>query len=111
MAAEEKFQSFLKQYGRALMGLLVLVLVVHDIFGTHGFLAMRRTQTEIKKVEADLDRLNKENTQLSAQVKDLKTDPKAIERLAREMGLAKTGEIIIMIPQSQQIQQSSSLKQ
>jgi cell division protein FtsB len=111
MAAEEKFQSFLKQYGRALMGLLVLVLVVHDIFGTHGFLAMRRTQTEIKKVEADLDRLNKENTQLSEQVKDLKTDPKAIERLAREMGLAKTGEIIIMIPQSQQIQQSSSLKQ
>ena len=93
------------------MGLLVLVLVVHDIFGTHGFLAMRRTQTEIKKVEADLDRLNKENTQLSEQVKDLKTDPKAIERLAREMGLAKTGEIIIMIPQSQQIQQSSSLKQ
>ena len=111
MAAEEKFQSFLRQYGRALMGLLVLVLVVHDVFGTHGFLAMRRTQTEIKKVEADLDRLNKENTQLSEQVKDLKTDPKAIERLAREMGLAKAGEIIIMIPQSQQVQQSSSLKQ
>jgi len=101
----------MKHYGRGLMGLLVLLLVVHDIFGTHGFLAMRRTQSEIKKVEANLDRLNKENAELADQVKDLKTDPKAIERLAREMGLAKTGEIIIMIPQSQQIQQSSSLKQ
>jgi cell division protein FtsB len=111
MAAEEKFQTFMKHYGRGLMGLLVLLLVVHDIFGTHGFLAMRRTQSEIKKVEANLDRLNKENAELADQVKDLKTDPKAIERLAREMGLAKTGEIIIMIPQSQQIQQSSSLKQ
>jgi cell division protein FtsB len=111
MAAEEKFQSLMKQYGRGLMGLIVLVLVVHDIFGAHGFLAMRRTQSETKKVEADLDRLNKENAELADQVKDLKTDPKAIEKLAREMGLAKSGEIIIMIPQSQQIQQTSSSKQ
>lgn len=111
MSAEEKFQSLLKQYGRGLMGLLVLVLVVHDIFGTHGFLAMRRTQNEIKKVQADLDRLNKENEELVQQVKDLKTDPHTIEGLAREMGLAKSGEIIIKIPQSQMAPQSSSQKQ
>jgi cell division protein FtsL len=110
MSAEEKFQSLLKQYGRGLMGLLVLVLVVHDIFGTHGFLAMRRTQSEIKKVQADLDRLNKENADLAQQVKDLKTDPQTIERMAREMGLAKSGEIIIKIPQSQIDQQNSRQK-
>ena len=110
MSAEEKFQSLMKQYGRGLMGLLVLVLVVHDIFGTHGFLAMRRTQSEIKKVQADLDRLNKENADLAQQVKDLKTDPQTIERMAREMGLAKSGEIIIKIPQSQIDLQNSRQK-
>jgi cell division protein FtsL len=110
MSAEEKFQSLMKQYGRGLMGLLVLVLVVHDIFGTHGFLAMRRTQSEIKKVQADLDRLNKENADLAQQVKDLKTDPQTIEKMAREMGLAKSGEIIIKIPQSQIDLQNSRQK-
>ena len=111
MEANEKIQSVLRQYGRALLGLLVLVLVVHDIFGTHGYLAMRHTQSEIKKVQADLDQLNKENVQLEQDVKELKTDPHKIEKIARdELGLAKPGEVIIKIPQSQQLPQDSTEK-
>ena len=93
--ANEKIQPFLRHYGPALLGLLMLVLVVHDIFGTHGFLAMRRTQQEIKKVNAGLDQLNKENLQLEQEVRELKTDPHKIEKIARdELGLAKPGEVI-----------------
>ena len=104
MLSNEKIQSVLNHYGRALIGLLVLVLVVHDIFGTHGYLAMRRTQQEIKKVTADLDQLNKENAQLEQEVKELKTDPHKIEKIARdELGLARPGEVIIKIPRSQQL--------
>src|SRR3979490_3616183 len=94
--AEEKPPAFLRHYGPALLGLLVLVLVVHDIFGTHGYLAMRRTQQEIKKVNADLDQLNKENLQLEQEVRELKTDPHKIEKIARdERGLAKPAEGVI----------------
>jgi len=32
--ANEKIQPFLRHYGPALLGLLMLVLVVHDIFGS-----------------------------------------------------------------------------
>jgi cell division protein FtsB len=111
MAAKDKFGSVLKQYGRALLGLLVLFLVVHDIFGTHGYLAMRRTQSEIKKVQAGLDQLNKENLELEQEVKELKTDPHKIEKIARdELGLARPGEVIIKIPQSLQIPQDPTLK-
>ena len=111
MDAREKFDSLLKQYGPALLGLLVLVLVVHDIFGTHGFLAMRKTQSEIKKVEADLDQLNKENMLLEQEVRELKTDPHKIEKIARdELGLARPGEVIIKIPQSQQLPQNPTVK-
>jgi cell division protein FtsB len=96
---EGKILTLLRQHGRGLLGLLVLVLIVHDIFGPHGFLAMRRTQNEISKVKADLDRLNRENVQLEQEVKDLKTDPRLIEKIARDdLGLAKPGEIIIKIP-------------
>jgi len=111
MDAKEKFEALLRHYGPALLGLLVVVLVVHDIFGTHGYLAMRRTQQEIKKVNADVDQLNKENLQLEQEVKELKTDPHKIEKIARdELGLAKPGEVIIKIPRSQQLPQDSTAK-
>jgi cell division protein FtsB len=109
--AHEKIQPFLRQYGPVLLGLLVLVLVVHDIFGAHGYLVMRRTQQEIKKVNADLDQLNKENLELEQEVRELKTDPHKIEKIARdELGLARPGEVIIKIPRSQQLPQDSSVK-
>jgi cell division protein FtsL len=109
--AAEIFPPFLRQHGRALLALLVLVLLVHDIFGTHGFLAMRRKQLEIKKVTTDLDQLNKENFQLEQEVRELKTDPRKIEKIARdELGLAKPGEVIIKIPRAQQLPQDSSVK-
>ena len=107
--ANEKAQPLLRQYGRALLGLLVIVLVVHDIFGAHGYLAMRRTQEEIKKVNAGLNQLNKENLLLEQEVLELKTDPHKIEKIARdELGLAKPGEVIIKIPQSQQLPHEST---
>ena len=102
--AGEGIAAFLRQYGVTLLGFLLLALVVHDIFGPHGYLAMRRTQQEIKKVKADIEQLNKENVQLEDEVKDLKSDPRKIEKIARdELGLAKPGEVIIKIPQSQQL--------
>jgi cell division protein FtsL len=109
--AEEKIRSLVRQYGRGLLGLLVLVMIVHDVFGTHGFLAMRRTQGEIRKVKANLDALSKENAALAQEVKDLNTDPRLIEKIARDdLGLARPGEIIIRIPQGQTFEQRRALK-
>ncbi len=109
--ANERIQPLLRHYGPALLVVIVLVLVVHDIFGAHGYLAMRRTQQEIKKVSADLDQLNKENLHLKQEVRELKTDPHKIEKIARdELGLARPGEVIIKIPRSQRLPQDSTVK-
>lgn len=97
---ESGFNEFLKLHGRTILGLFVLALVVHDVFGAHGFIAMRRTQNEIERVRKDIDRLNSENIQLGQKVRALKTDPHAIEQIAREeLQRAKPGEVIIRIPQ------------
>jgi cell division protein FtsB len=97
------FLEFIEEHGRAILGLFVLALVVHDVFGAHGFIAMRRTQNEIERVKKDIDRLNTENFLLGQQVKALKTDPHLIEKIAREeLQHAKPGEVIIRIPPSQQ---------
>ncbi len=109
--AKTGFAAFLERHGRALLAVFIVALVVHDVFGPHGFIAMRRTQNEIERVRKDLDRLNKENLELGDQVRALKTDPRLIEKIAREdLQRAKPGEIIIRIPSSQQPASDSSAK-
>jgi cell division protein FtsB len=84
-----------------ILGLALLVLLVHDIFGSHGIVAMRRTQKEIDQIRAQIGKINDENKSLTGQVISLKTDPRAIEHIAREeMGLARPGEMIFKIPDS-----------
>ncbi|MDP9147163.1 MAG: septum formation initiator family protein [Acidobacteriota bacterium] len=104
---DETVRATAKKNAPALLGLFVVVLFVHDIFGAHGFMAMRHTQEGIARVKGEIEHLNKDNAVLEQMVKDLKTDPRAIEKIAREeLILARPGEIIIKIPQSQIIQQS-----
>jgi cell division protein FtsB len=96
---QEKLSTAVRHYVPHLLALFVAVLFLHDVFGTHGFMAMHRKQQEIQKVKADLDRLNKENSDLEQDVKNLKTDPHTIEKIAREeLGQARPGEVIIKLP-------------
>jgi len=76
------------------------LLLLQDVFGTHGLIAMRRSQKEAAQVQQQIDQLNEENRQLMDRVKSLKTDPAAVERIAREeMGLARPGEYIFRLPE------------
>jgi cell division protein FtsB len=93
--------AYLRKHLRQILGLALFALLVHDIFGAHGFIAMRKTQKEIEQIREQIGKLNKDNQSLSIQVNSLKTDPRAIERIAREeMGLARPGEIIYKLPDS-----------
>jgi len=96
---QEKLKGLVLGYGRYVLALVVVLLLVHDVFGTHGFLAMRKKQQELEKVTAELERLNKENDALQQEQQDLKSDPQTIRKIAREeLLLAEPGEIIIKLP-------------
>jgi cell division protein FtsB len=102
MHARDNNPSFFRRNLRTILGLTILALTIHDVFGPHGFLAMRRTQMEIKQFSADMQKLDQENQSLSDEVTSLKTDPRLIEKIAREdMGLAKPGELIFKLPATQ----------
>jgi cell division protein FtsB len=93
--------AYLRKNARQVLGLALFALLVHDVFGAHGFIAMRRSQKEIEQIREQIGKLNDENKSLARQVNSLKTDPNAIERIAREeMGLARPGEIIYKLPDS-----------
>jgi cell division protein FtsB len=101
-AAENPRETFSEQLGsflrRNMNWFLVAgfaLLLLQDIFGTHGVLAMHRSQVEARKIQQEINQLDKENQALQNHVKDLKTDPATIECIAREnMGLARPGEHI-----------------
>jgi cell division protein FtsB len=94
----EHFRDFLCRNMVWFISVGLALLLLQDIFGNHGVLAMRRSQQEAREVERQIKQMNEENRQLEAKVKALKTDPQAIERIAREeMGLARPGEYIFKI--------------
>jgi cell division protein FtsB len=105
----EQLRGFLRRNLSILLVAGLILLVVQDVFGTHGVLAMRRAQKEAAKVKREIEQIDTENRHLQDNVKSLKSDPQAIERIAREeMGLARPGEYIFKIP-SQAAEAPSSL--
>ena len=94
-----QLKEFLRQNLATILGLCLLAIFVHDLFGEHGFLAMRQMQKEVDRLSVEIRRLNEDNKKLADEVQALKTDPKTIERIAREeMGLARPGEMIFKLP-------------
>lgn len=95
----EQMSDFLRQNLNWFLALGLALLLLQDVFGTHGLLAMRRAQKEAARVQLEIDQIDRENRRLQENVKALKTDPAAIERIAREeMGLARPGEYIFKLP-------------
>ncbi|MGD1211430.1 MAG: septum formation initiator family protein [Candidatus Acidiferrales bacterium] len=95
----EQLRDFLRRNFNWFLAAGLALLLLQDVFGTHGVLAMRRSQKEASEVRKEIDQINEENRRLQERVKALKTDPEAIEHIAREeMGLARPGEYIFKIP-------------
>lgn len=98
----EQWQDFFRRNLNWFLVAGLAVLLLQDVFGTHGVLAMRRSMKEAQQVQQEINRLNAENQQLQDNVQRLKSDPAAIERIAREdMGLARPGEYIFKIAPKQ----------
>jgi cell division protein FtsL len=76
----------------------LIALAVGSVFGDRGILNMLGEREKVESLRAELDELMAENARLSAEIADLRTSPRAIERLAREqLGLARADETVFLI--------------
>lgn len=81
------------------VGVLVLWLGFHVIFGANGMVVYQGKRSEYKKLQTDMQQLEDENQRLTKQVDQLRNDPKAIEREAREqLHYTKKGEMVYLLP-------------
>ncbi len=94
----EQLGDFLRRNATWFLIAGFVLLLLQDIFGTHGVLATRWSQEEADAAQKEIQRLNDENRKLHDQVQSLKRDPETIERMAREdLGLARPYEYIFKI--------------
>jgi len=81
------------------LGLVVLALAMHEIFGQHGYLALRRQKQEYNTLQQQIQKLSQENQELSQKIKALKSNPEVIEKQAREqLHLVRPGELVYTLP-------------
>jgi len=83
----------------ALVAVPVLWLVQHFVFGPSGVLALRHKQQQYQLELARVHALEEQNRQLNSSVRALRSDPSAIEDIAREqLHLTRPGEIVYTYP-------------
>jgi cell division protein FtsB len=69
----------------------------------HGLLQVRRQRQRLANMLAEVAQLDEDNRKLDAEVAALKSDPKAVEKTAREtLNLVKPGEVVLILPEGWQ---------
>ena len=91
-----------RKLATAAMSVLVVVLAYHVVFAANGMIAYQHKRSDHHKLQQEILRLQQENDRISLRVRKLKSDPRAIEREAREqLKYARPGEVVYISPETQ----------
>ena len=80
----------------ALLSALVFgIFLVSD----HGLLQVKKQRVQLAKAREEVDQLEADTKRLAAEVAALKSDPRALEKVAREeLNLVKPGDVVLVLP-------------
>jgi cell division protein FtsB len=88
-----------RRLGTAAAILLIVGIMLHAMYGANGMVIYRQKRAEMKALQSEVERLQKENDRYVDQIKGLKSDPAAIEKEAREgLRYARPGEFVLVAP-------------
>ncbi len=89
----------LRRKAATLASILALIaLVVGSLFGDRGMLHLVEQRERAQALEREIAGLRAENARLAGEIRALRSDPRAVERVAREqLGLARPGETVFLI--------------
>jgi cell division protein FtsB len=74
---------------------LACFLFVHVMLGANGMVVYRQKKAEYRSLQVQVRQVQEENAHYTEQIEALKTDPKAIEREAREqLRYVRPGEFV-----------------
>ena len=107
--ATDWFYRSRRKLATAGVALLACLLAVHVVAGPNGLFTYQQKRAEYRKLEKEVQQLQQENERLAKQIESLKSDPKAIEKEAREqLRYARPGEVVYTLPNQAPAQNASS---
>jgi cell division protein FtsB len=90
-SAPRPFLLFLALFGVAMLAI--------SLFGDQGLFAYRSLTLQARQLRVEVAALEQREQDLTHQVHALRSDPAAIEKLARQkLGLVRPGETVIQLP-------------
>ena len=93
-------QGLIVRIALVVFGILTVAMLVLAMFNDKGALQVHAQSKKLTQVQAGISRIERENQQLNEEIQALRTDPKAIEKLAREeLKLVKPGEVVLVTPE------------
>jgi len=93
-------QGLIVRIALGVFGLLTVAMLLLAIFNDKGALQVRAQSQKLNAIESDSRQVDLDNRQLGNEIKALRTDPAAIEKLAREqLKLVKPGEVVLVSPE------------
>lgn len=87
--------------GKFLLASLILSMVgsAYSLVADGGIFAVMRAQSEAARLHAEVLHLERVNRGKRSDIRSLRTDPEAIEELAREeLGMAEPNETVYLLP-------------
>ena len=95
----EKLYAVRRRLATGAVTIVAIWLVVHAMLGANGMAVYRAKRAEYQNLQKQINSLQKENNAYSEQVTRLKSDPKRIEKEAREQfHYARPGEVVYVSP-------------
>jgi cell division protein FtsB len=77
----------------------IIGLLLGALFGDRGYLRLLEKRERTQALAREVERFEGENVRLVGEIRALKADPRAVEKIAREeLGLARPEEKVFLIP-------------
>ena len=94
-------QGLIVRIALGVFGLLTVAMLLLAIFNDKGVIEVRTQAKKLSEIETEITKLGNENKHLTTEIQALRSDPNAIEKLAREeLKLVKPGEIVLVTPEN-----------
>jgi cell division protein FtsB len=89
-------RSFFRKLSILIIAIISVLAFVYAVVGDKGYVETKKQQEKNRDLTRKIEELSKENREILQEIKALKTDPKAIEKIAREeLGMVRPGEVKI----------------
>ena len=94
-------QPVIVRIALGVFGILTVAMLLLAVFNDKGLIEVRAQAKKLSTIESEISKLDTSNKQLNSDIQGLRSDPSAIEKIAREeLKLVKPGEIVLVTPEN-----------